>query len=503
MNTMRKIAKTMQKAEKTMRTITRCSWLAMVPAFCACSGGVELEDATDEAANIASESSELSAIEAHLWNQRDIPVCFNQSTAFPTEKTWVRETLNGGRSWIHAGNVRFTGFTDCPANLASLPPSIIVWLAPAPTVTYLRGEIDDLHVHVQIDTRPSMLTDYLVCSRNGLPIEQCVRANVLHEFGHALAFGHEHSRSDGKPPGCVDEPAPNEPLPNWDFGPPDANSVMAYCDFRYELSAQDRAGTEFFYGRSRAGDGRLRDYNGDGRSDLLCGKTTGQLSIDLATSSGAFNGADWTSGSVVLGDLLTGYFDQNAQADVVIQPVDSNVQGISFGSSSGALIAGGGISSTFCKGSETMVNYVGDFNGDSREDRVCHDYVTGEFWIDYADTSGRFEAEADYYRNGHWCTWPRQIFVGKFNADDRADVLCHDVYTGQKWIDYADSNGRLGGSDWTRAGSWCGNPHRQIHVGDFDGNFRDDILCHDTSTGQVYLGSLHGHRLVTLPRALS
>ena len=87
-----------------------------------------------------------------------------------------------------------------------------------------------------------------------------------------------------------------------------------------------------------------------------------------------------------------------------------------------------------------------------------------------------------------WCNHAgAQLLLGDFNRDGRDDMLCHDRNTGHKWIARARGNGYFTGTDWDAPLNWCSHAGAQLHVGDFDRDGRDDMLCHDTNTGHKWV----------------
>ncbi|WP_375765003.1 VCBS repeat-containing protein [Archangium gephyra] len=112
---------------------------------------------------------------------------------------------------------------------------------------------------------------------------------------------------------------------------------------------------------------------------------------------------------------------------------------------------------------------LGDYNGDGRDDFLCHDATNGFKWIDYANTYGQFHG-TDWERDAGWCAHDTgRLYKGDFNGDGRDDWLCHDFATGYKWIDYADVNGQFYGEDWQRDAGWCWHDTGEFHIGDFNG----------------------------------
>ena len=80
-----------------------------------------------------------------------------------------------------------------------------------------------------------------------------------------------------------------------------------------------------------------------------------------------------------------------------------------------------------------------------------------------------------------------RVYVGDWNKDERADVLFHGS-NGKTWVDYARRGGQFEGTDWKRSDSrrgdqdWCHTTsRRKLFVGDFNGDGRDDLLCHQSN----------------------
>ncbi len=119
----------------------------------------------------------------------------------------------------------------------------------------------------------------------------------------------------------------------------------------------------------------------------------------------------------------------------------------------------------------------GDFDGDGATDLLCHDRNSGVKWFDYA--SDGIDG-TDWYWPGAWCSHAGAEFsVGDFDGDGRDDLLCHDT-TGKEWINYA-SSGFLN-SDFFLAANWCSSP-LEFYPLDVDGDQREDFVCLDTASG--------------------
>ena len=143
-------------------------------------------------------------------------------------------------------------------------------------------------------------------------------------------------------------------------------------------------------------------------------------------------------------------------------------------------------SNAWCQASGSSL-YPGDFNGDGREDLLCHSESSGSMWIDYADSSGAL-AGTNWSRSAQWCTASgAQLHVGDFNGDSRDDILCLNQANGWQHIDYANTSGRFDGTNWSNDLNWCMASDADLHVGDFNGDGRDDLLCNNTSNGWKHI----------------
>ncbi len=243
----------------------------------------------------------------------------------------------------------------------------------------------------------------------------------------------------------------------------------------------------------RAPGGRLEsgDLNGDGRTDLLCHyPATGAKAVALARTGGRFVGTDWQRN---LGwckgasrQLLVGDFNGDGRADLLCHTPATGYKAVALARKGGRFVGTDWRRNLgWCKGASRQL-LVGDFNGDRRADLLCHTPATGYKAVALARTGGRFVG-TDWKKSLGWCTGARQLLVGTFNGDRRADLLCHDPATGYKAVALARPGGRFAGTDWERDLGWCFHAGARLRVGDVTGDGRDDLLCHDSVTGYLWV----------------
>ena len=128
----------------------------------------------------------------------------------------------------------------------------------------------------------------------------------------------------------------------------------------------------------------------------------------------------------------------------------------------------------FCtKSHQYAVN--GDFNGDGHVDILCHDTQTGKKWIYYGSNTGY--SGIGWENEMSWCNHYRTtLYVGDFNGDGKTDILCHDG-NGQMWIAYANNAGAFTSSDWRARKDFCKCQGCSLCIGDFNMDGKSDLLC--------------------------
>lgn len=460
-----------------MRRI-RLAWMVLFSTIgtvaCGVDNGFGEGDEGRAEAEPTSSSLPLYYDSTGLWPKRDISVCW-ETSGYAAEKRWVKDALRGQRSWARTGDVNFVGWGDCAEGQMG------VRIKVGTTMSSYLGYFGSLFAtYMTLDFRSNVNDLYSRCLENSLDREQCIKSVALHEFGHALGYAHEHNRDD-TPDSCTDSPQGGNG--NNTFGAWDGRSLMAYCNFTTDISPVDRVGTHHVYGAFNGDTPRLMDYSGDGRADLYCHNAgNNSKQVDFADASGAFGGTDWSRSTAWcthdVGRLYKGDFNGDGRGDLLCHDLANGNKWVDYADSNGGFDGTNWYrATTWCSAGEGRL-YIGDFNGDNRDDLLCQESDTGKKYIDYADASGQFNGN-DWSHNSTFCTEPTsRLFVGDFNGDGRSDLLCQTRASGTIQIDYADGSGRFGSSDWSMTSTFCKTTSSEMFIGDFNGDGRSDLLCH-------------------------
>ncbi len=226
---------------------------------------------------------------------------------------------------------------------------------------------------------------------------------------------------------------------------------------------------------------------------LDTGPSPDALTVAQSSGSSFASWVTWLSGTSdglqhFIGDVNGDGRDDMTRIEVVASPDELQVA-LSTGSSFSGW-------STWLSGTaDGLKHMIGDVNGDGRDDMIRIEVVASPDELQVALSTGSgFQP---------WATWLSgtasglQHFVGDVNGDGRADIIRIEVVASPDELQVALSTGS-GFSGWTTwlSGTFDGLTH---HVGDFNGDGRADMLRLDNlpspdelvvalSTGSAFSG---------------
>ncbi|WP_437621558.1 FG-GAP-like repeat-containing protein [Sorangium sp. So ce1151] len=468
----------------------------LIPMLMAC-GCVEVTvDADPEDGYLGAAQQAANLMDSNgFWSDHDntIPACW-KTAGYATERTIIQNAIES--SWDRYTGLDFTGWGSCPSTSA----------------VYFTIQLNDDDSQLMVGFTGIGPNEALkpangpgLGSELNYDIDNVTDAQIrnlaYHELGHTIGMRHERRRLDHR---CTDPGGETGAGGSLELGEWDAWSMLSSKDCRDgrdslgRPSGGDLFGAQMAHGSSIAWDYPSRnfcvaageqlyvgDFDGDGRDDLLCNQSDGDMRIDLADSSGHFQGSDWVytdrNFCVTAGEkLYVGDFDGDDHDDLLCNQSDGDMI-IDLANSSGQFQGSDWIKSdrNFCVTAGEKL-YVGDFDGDDHDDLLCNQ-SDGDMIIDLVEPS-------DYFQGSDWIKSDRDfcvasgemLYIGDFNGDTRDDILCNQT-DGEIWIDYADSSGRFLVSDWVATRSLCHNTG-VLAVADINGDGFDDLVCKDSES---------------------
>ncbi len=235
---------------------------------------------------------------------------------------------------------------------------------------------------------------------------------------------------------------------------------------------------------------RAGDYDGDGKTDLAAlFQEGGRISIDVHASTGsAFELERWATRQGTWSDAMQWYagdYNADGRTDLAALFKDSGKISIDVYSSTGtsfelerwATQQGGWL--------ETMLWFVGDYDGDGTDDLAGAFPDGGQISIDvHASTGSAFELERWATQQGGWqegMKWRS----GDYNADGRTDFAALFQESGNISIDVHASTGTAFELErWaTQQGAWSDST--RWFAGDFDADGLADLAAAFSDGGRI------------------
>jgi len=127
---------------------------------------------------------------------------------------------------------------------------------------------------------------------------------------------------------------------------------------------------------------------------------------------------------------------------------------------------------TFCPGTERRL-LVGDFDGDSRSDLLCHDLTTHTYDILY-------NVQNMKQKQTTFCTdATSNLYTAELNGDERFDLVCQQSNGELKMI-YANRDGEFNVTSNPEDISLKCHPNNStLLLGDYNNDGISDIICHE------------------------
>ena len=244
------------------------------------------------------------------------------------------------------------------------------------------------------------------------------------------------------------------------------------------------------------------DFSGDGRG---CGGLSGRFDVlqatyDVEGAVTAFaanfeqhcdNGAAallgrirWNS-SVPLFPSVRHDHDGDGKADILWRNTATG-ENYLYPMNGAAILASEGFLRTVAD-PNWQVAGTGDFDGDGEADILWRNAATGENYIYFMDGKAIKPGEG-YLRAVADLSW-QVAGIGDFDGDGKDDILWHNSATGENYIYFMDGRA-IKAEGYARTvpdSSW-----HIVGIGDFDGDGKADILWRNSSTGQNYLWPMNG-----------
>jgi uncharacterized protein YkwD len=235
----------------------------------------------------------------------------------------------------------------------------------------------------------------------------------------------------------------------------------------------------------------FNDANGNGQYDV--GEGLGGVTV---TVSGVGSTTTFDSGGYGL-QVAPGTYTVIASGPGLSNPVSevvtvgsSNVQ-MNFSPQQGQGVVASA-SSPPAGASGLNYSYVGDFNGDGKQDLLAFDAASGSWYVKLSTGNG-FSAPQLWNRWSPSVPWTN-IFTADLTGNGRTDIVAQDAQTGAWFVGLSTSSSfatQLWDA-WSPSVTWV-----NVNVGDFDGDGKADLVGQVQQSGDWYVALSTGAGFVT------
>ncbi len=229
-----------------------------------------------------------------------------------------------------------------------------------------------------------------------------------------------------------------------------------------------------------------RDFNGDGKADLLWRDTSGNVAIWEMNGTAVLNPNSSFVGNVPTPQwsiVGTGDFNADAKGDLLWQDTSGNV---AIWEMNGTTVLNQNSSFVANVPSQWSIKGTGDFNGDGKTDILWQD-SSGNVAIWEMNGTTILNQSSSFVGNV-----PSQWTIkgtGDFNGDGMSDILWQELL-GQRRDLGDERHHRLEPEQLVRRQRRRGQWSIQL-TGDYNGDGKSDIIWHDTS-GNVAIWEMNG-----------
>ncbi|MEQ8787933.1 MAG: FG-GAP-like repeat-containing protein [Pirellulaceae bacterium] len=231
------------------------------------------------------------------------------------------------------------------------------------------------------------------------------------------------------------------------------------------------------------------DFDGDGRDDLLFRQVdSGWNRILFARGNEEFSPVTdriprgWING---FDEVVSGDFDGDGRDDLLFREVDSGFNRILFARGVESFVeVTDRIPRGWINGAEEVV--AGDFDGDGRDDLLFRQVESGDNRILFARGNEQFVEVTNRIPRG-WINGFDEVVSGDFDGDSRDDLMFREVVSGDNRILLARGNEQFEAVTNMIATGHI-NDFDEFLAGDFDGDGRDDVMFREVASGTNRIG---------------